>query len=77
MPHVIVKLHPGRTEQQKSRLAEQIVRDVMDIANCEEKSVSVAFEEVAPEDWGEKVVEPDILAHPERLLKKPGYPPFA
>jgi phenylpyruvate tautomerase PptA (4-oxalocrotonate tautomerase family) len=25
MPHIIVKLYPGRSEQQKARLAEQIV----------------------------------------------------
>jgi 4-oxalocrotonate tautomerase len=45
MPHVIVKLHPGRSELQKTRLAEEIVKDVVAIAKCEEKSVSVAIEE--------------------------------
>ncbi len=29
MPHVIVKMHPGRSEQQKVQLAEAIARDVM------------------------------------------------
>ncbi len=29
MPHVIVKLHPGRSEQQKSRLTKEIVKDVI------------------------------------------------
>jgi 4-oxalocrotonate tautomerase len=43
MPHVIVKLYPGRSEQQKTQLAEAIVKDVVAIARCEEKSVSVAF----------------------------------
>jgi 4-oxalocrotonate tautomerase len=43
MPHVIVKLYPGRSEGQKARLAEEIVKDVVAIAKCEEKSVSVAF----------------------------------
>jgi Tautomerase enzyme len=28
MPHVIVKLWPGKTEQQKTRLAEAIAKDV-------------------------------------------------
>jgi hypothetical protein len=42
MPHVIVKLYPGRSEQQKNRLAEQIVKDVVAIAKCEEEAVSVA-----------------------------------
>jgi 4-oxalocrotonate tautomerase len=76
MPHVIVKLQPGRSEQQKNRLAEEIVKDVVAIARCEEKSVSVAFEEINPEDWAEKVYKPDILHHPEKLYKKPGYNPF-
>ncbi len=53
MPHVIVKLYPGRTEEQKKRLADEIVRDVVEIAKCAEKSVSVAIVEVNPEDWTE------------------------
>lgn len=73
MPHVIVKLHPGRTEEQKRRLTEEIVKDVMAIANSPETSVSVAFEEVAPADWPEKVYRPDILDKQHTLYKKPGY----
>ncbi len=76
MPHIVVKLYPGRSEQQKRRLAEEIVKDVVEIAVCREKSVSVAFEEIAPEDWAEKVYRPDILDHPQRLYKKPGYDPL-
>jgi 4-oxalocrotonate tautomerase len=76
MPHVIVKLYPGRSEQQKTRLAEEIVKDLVAIAKCEEKSVSVAIEEIKPEDWAEKVYRPDILNSPEKLYKKPGYNPF-
>jgi 4-oxalocrotonate tautomerase len=55
MPHIIVKLYPGRSDQQKTRLADEITKDVVAIAGCEEKSVSVAFEEIKPEDWAEKV----------------------
>jgi len=73
MPHVIVKLWPGRSEEQKTRLAEKIVMDVVDILGNGEDSVSVAIEEVAPENWKEKVYRPDILDKPETLYKKPGY----
>ncbi len=73
MPHVIVKLYPGRSEQQKARLAEQIVKDVVEIIKCGEESVSVAIQEVKPEDWAEKVYKPDILNTPGKLYKKPGY----
>ena len=72
-PHVIVKLYPGRSEQQKIRLAEAIVKDVVAIIRCEEESVSVAIEEIKPEDWAEKVYKPDILNTPGKLYKKPGY----
>ena len=37
MPHVIVKLYPGRSEEQKTRVTEEIVKDVVTIAKCEEK----------------------------------------
>lgn len=77
MPHVIVKLYPGRTEEQKLKLAYEIVKDVVAIANCEEKSVSVAFEEVEKEEWTEKVYKPDILNRKDSLYKEPGYNPFS
>ncbi|MEC5408243.1 tautomerase family protein [Paraburkholderia sp. MPAMCS5] len=73
MPHVIVKAWPGKTEQQKQRLAEAITRDVMEILGYGPDSVSVSFEEVASERWRDEVYLPDIKAHPETLYKKPGY----
>jgi 4-oxalocrotonate tautomerase len=73
MPHIIVKLSPGKSEQQKTRLAEEIAKDVIDVLKYGEESVSVAIEEVRPQDWAEKVYRPDILNHPEKLYKKPGY----
>jgi 4-oxalocrotonate tautomerase len=76
MPHVIVKLYPGRSEEQKLRLADAIVKDVVAIAKCHEKSVSVAFEEIKEEDWAEKVYKPDILGRKSSLYKEPGYNPF-
>jgi 4-oxalocrotonate tautomerase len=76
MPHVIVKLYPGRTEEQKQRLADEIARDVVDIAECAEKSVSVAIEEVHPDEWTDTVYKPDILNNADTLYKKPGYDPL-
>lgn len=73
MPHVIVKLWPGKSDRQKKRLAEAITRDVMQILDYGEESVSVAMEEVDSRDWAEKVYRPDIVAKPDRIYKKPGY----
>jgi 4-oxalocrotonate tautomerase len=73
MPHVIVKLITGRSEDQKGRLAEEIVKDVINVLHVGEETVSVSFEEVQREDWAEKVYRPDILNGAEKLYKKPGY----
>lgn len=43
MPHVIVKLWPGKSEQQKTRLAEAITKDVTEILHYGDESVSVAM----------------------------------
>lgn len=76
MPHVILKLYPGRSEEVKTRLTEQIVRDVMEIAKCGEEAVSVAIEEIKPADWPDQVYKPEILDNWDKLYKKPGYNPF-
>jgi 4-oxalocrotonate tautomerase len=73
MPHVIVKLWPGKSEQQKARLADAITKDVMGVLNYGEESVSVAMEEIPPQEWADRVYKPDILDKPEKLYKKPGY----
>ena len=73
MPHIIVKLWPGKSERQKTSLAEQITQDVMNVFGYGEESVSVAFEEIGPQDWAEKVYQPDIVNKATNLYKKPGY----
>lgn len=73
MPHLILKLWPGKSEQQKTRLAEAITKNVMDILHYGDESVSVAMEEVKSGEWVEKVYKPDIQNKWQTLYKKPGY----
>ena len=73
MPHVIVKLWPGKTEQQKKTLAERITKDVMEVFHYGEESVSVSMEEIHSKDWAEEVYKKNILKGPGKLYKKPGY----
>lgn len=73
MPHIIVKLWPGKTVEQKSVLSEKITRDVMETLGSSSDSISVAFEEVSPAEWKEKVYEPDIRSSSADLFKEPGY----
>ena len=77
MPHVIVKLWPGKSPEQKQSLTDVIVESVAGILNYGEESVSVALEEVSPADWTARVYTPDIAQKWESLTKKPGYGPGA
>jgi 4-oxalocrotonate tautomerase len=76
MPHVIIKMYPGRTEAQKQELCDRIVKDVMEVAGCGEDTISLGIEEIPKEDWAETVYKPDILDRKGTLYKLPGYNPF-
>ena len=75
MPHVIVKLVAGRSDQQKTKIAEEVTKAIMATANCSESAVSVRIEDIQSEDWTDKVYKPDILGGSGGLFKKPGYSP--
>jgi 4-oxalocrotonate tautomerase len=76
VPHVVVKLYAGRSEKEKSRLADEITTAVTATLKYGEESVSVGIEDVAPKDWTEKVYKPDILGKPDTIYKKSGYNPL-
>jgi hypothetical protein len=44
----------------------------MTVLDYGEGSVSVAMEEVQPDQWMDKVYEPDILGEPKQIYKKQG-----
>jgi 4-oxalocrotonate tautomerase len=75
MPHVIVKMYAGRSDEQKQRLADAVTKAVMETTGNASEAVSVAIEDVAPADWTEKVYNRDILNGPGKLYKRPGYDP--
>lgn len=57
MPHISVKLYPGREEKVKKELAEKIRDFLVKEMNMEAKYFSVSVEEIRKEDWKEKVVD--------------------
>lgn len=73
MPHIIVKVWPGSSEEQKSKLADKIVQAGVEILGKGEDAFSVAIEEVSSNEWAEKVYRPEIVPVMDKLYKKPGY----
>jgi 4-oxalocrotonate tautomerase len=73
LSHIILKAVPGKSEQERTRLAEEITQNMRDVLHYDADSASVAIEEIKPQHWAEKVYILEILNSPEKLSKKPGY----
>ncbi|KQT47344.1 4-oxalocrotonate tautomerase [Aureimonas sp. Leaf454] len=73
MPHVIVKLAAGRSDEMKQALAQRVAEALTSTIGCGAEAVSVAIEDVPMSDWTEAVYIPDIEPQLDRLYIKPGY----
>ena len=76
MPHVVVKMLSGRSDQLKAKLADEITKAVTSALKLGEESVSVGIEDVEQKDWTGQVYKLDILGKPTTIYKKPGYNPL-
>jgi 4-oxalocrotonate tautomerase len=72
MPHVNVKMYPGRSQAQKQSLSEEMVAAIKRVLGSADHSISVVIEDVSPEAWGETVITPEIDGKPDKVFKKPG-----
>ncbi len=72
MPHFQIKLLEGKTEEQKQKLAKEIVKVAGEVLGYGEESFSVAINDFTFEEWKNKVY-PDILNQKDALYKEPGY----
>lgn len=73
MPHVILKMLEGRTEEQKQALADALTKAVTMTLGCGEDLVSVAIEDFRDAEWMAKVYGPDIEQRSGTIYRKPGY----
>ena len=53
MPHIAVKLWPGRSEEEKRAFARAVADDAARYLHADKAWVSVSIEEIDPEAWGE------------------------
>jgi len=73
MPHVIIKLYPGRTREQKEAMAHAVSEAIVRSIGADPATISVAIEEVPPSEWKARVYDPEIRPHLDTLWVKPGY----
>ncbi len=75
MPHVVLKMYPGRTAEQKQRLTDSLVKSITEAIGVGEETVSVELAEIERDDWKSHVFDPEIAPKRGTLAKEPGYTP--
>lgn len=72
MPHIVVKLWPGRNEEIKRNLAKKLADLVAEELKIDIGDVSVAIEEIDRSDWGKQVYKKEIKDS-SNIYVKPNY----
>lgn len=71
MPHIAIKMYPGRDEETKKRLAQAILETASKELNRGKEHFSVSIEDVPQENWKEAVY--DKVVADKNTLIQPGY----
>ncbi|MEG0856668.1 MAG: tautomerase family protein [Terrisporobacter sp.] len=70
MPHIVVQMYPGRSNEIKEDFAKKVQKLTVEEFGCQPGHVSVSVEDIAQENWKEEVVE---KIRPEDLIIEPNF----
>lgn len=73
MPHFQIKLLEGKSEEQKQRLAEEVVKAAQKVIGYGDESYSVTIEDFSFDEWKNQIYPKEIVGRKEVLYKSPGY----
>lgn len=72
MPHITVKMFPGREDALKQKLSAKLAEVTAETLQVNTRYVSVSIEDIPEKEWDEKVYVPMMQAA-DLLYKKPEY----
>lgn len=70
MPHINIKMYPGRSEEVKARLAKHTKEFMIKELEMDEKFISVSVEEIDKENWQSEVMD---KIKEEELYERPNF----
>ncbi|MEN8907959.1 MAG: tautomerase family protein [Clostridiales bacterium] len=73
MPHIVIKLWPGKSIEQKNKLSDKITKAMVEELGSSENSISIDVVEIQKDDWMKNVYNKEIKPNISTLVKKPGY----
>lgn len=73
MPHITIKMLKGRTDEQKTKAAQQVADALVEAIGCSADHVSVAVEDYTPQEW-QDVFRKEVTES-DHIFKEPHYDP--
>lgn len=73
MPHITVQMYPGRSDEIKARLAKVLAEAASKELDRGIEHFSVSIQDVAQEDWNEKVYKSATDPNNKEVFIRPGY----
>jgi len=67
MPFISIKCYP-KDEETKKLAVERINQVMLDVWGCPPQALTISVEEVAPENWQEQVVKPEIEPRMDKMM---------
>lgn len=74
MPHISIKMLEGRTEEQKRKLADALVKTLSETLGASEHWITCTIEDFDAEQW-QTVFKTEVEDKKAALYKKPDYDP--
>lgn len=70
MPHINIKMYPGRSEEVKAKLAKHTKEFMVKELEMDEKFISVSVEDIDKEKWQSEVMD---KIKDEELYERPNF----
>ena len=67
MPYIAIKSFP-KDQATKEIVVEKIKEIFLEVWGCPQEAITISIEDVAPEDWDEKIVKPEIDPKMENMM---------
>lgn len=67
MPYIAIKAYP-KDDATKQELVKKINQVFLEVWGCPQEAISISLEEIAPADWEEKVVKPEIEPKRDKMM---------
>ena len=67
MPYIAIKAYP-KDEETKKKIAERINQAFLEIWGCSQEAINISIEEIAPENWDEKVMQTEVIPQKDKMM---------